>query len=438
MDVGEALKTGKRETINTIKGPELERMASDFLAASKRCETAALESLLGMGGLVRAVSDLIHAVQRERGASNFYLGSGGVEFGGELGEMSVETDEALGSLVEAWAGMGERVAAGVDRTRLLNRLAHAAHELAGLDELRGKVRALGMSPREGLEAYSELVRSLLAIVFEAADAAVDPRISRILVALFNFMEGKEFAGQERATGTGAFAKGGVDEATRNRLLRLIDEQERCFEVFEEFADGSSVEEWRAGFSGENQVRLEKLRRIACTDGAGARMGADFGRVWFECTTRRIDGMKAIENRLAAHLREMCEGKLAEAREGQGGESQEPDGTADGGFVLYCGRGDLGEGAGLSSDTGGPRLGRSLLEMLQGQAQRLHKLNEELCEAKEALEDRKTIEKAKGLLMKHRKLSEQEAHKMLRDLAMKQSCRMAEVAGRLVAMEGVWD
>lgn len=432
----------KKAKWGAIKGVELERMASDFLAASKRGETAALESLLGMGGLVWAVSDLIHAVQRERGASNFYLGSGGVEFGVEMGEMSLETDEALGSLVEAWEGMSEQVGTGVDRTRLLNRLAHAAHELAGLGALRVQVKELRMSPREGVEAYSELVRSLLAIVFEAADVAVYPRISRILVALFNFMEGKEFAGQERASGTGAFATGGVDEATRNRLLRLIDEQERCFEVFEGFADERSLEEWRASLSGENQVRLEKLRRIACTDGSGAKMGPDFGRVWFECTTQRIDGMKVIESRLAAHLREMCELKLAEARQWQRGEEQEQEEeqeeAVDGGFVLYCGRGGLDEGAGISSDSSGPRLGRSLLEMLQSQARRLHKLNEELCVAKEALEDRKMIEKAKGLLMKHRKLSEPEAHKMLRDMAMKQSCRMAEVASRLVTMEGIWD
>jgi hypothetical protein len=288
------------------------------------------------------------------------------------------------------------------------------------------------------------VRYLLAIVFEAADAALDPRISRILVALFHFMEGKEFAGQERATGAGAIAAGSVDDTTRNRMLRLIEEQERCFEVFEEFADEQSVIQWRTGMSGEHQVHLEKLRRIVCTNGDSSKLGSDFSRIWFECTTRRIDGMKLIENGVVEKLQILCGEKQADARASLRSERQvlesalRKENVVDGGFVLYFSGSGLSDDAILSSDSGGPRLGRSLLELLHGQAQRLHKLNEELCEVKEALEDRKLIEKAKGLLMKQRKLSEQEAHKMLRDLAMKQSCRMAEVAGRLVSMEGVWD
>ncbi len=405
---------------------------------------AELESLLGMGDLVRSVSDLIHAVQRERGASNLYLGSGGEAFGDEMSKMVLETDQSLGALVAAWARMGERDATGNDRARLLNRMAHAAHELAGLVGLRGKVRDLKVTPHEGLEAYSELVRYLLAIVFEAADAALDPRISRLLVALFHFMEGKEFAGQERAMGAGAIATGSVDEMTRNRMLRMIDEQERCFEVFEEFADEQSVLQWHTGMADNNQVQLEKLRRIVCTDGDSSRLGSDFSRTWFECATRRIDGMKEIENRVVVQLQELCGEKLTEARASLRSERQvlggalKEEAVADGGFVLYFAGAALNAGTVLSPECAGPRLGRSLLELLQGQAQRLHKLNGELCEVKEALEDRKLIEKAKGMLMKHRRLSEQEAHKMLRDLAMKQSCRMAEVAGRLVSMEGVWD
>ena len=38
------------------------------------------------------------------------------------------------------------------------------------------------------------------IIFEAADIASDPTITRLLVALFNFMQAKEYAGQERAWG----------------------------------------------------------------------------------------------------------------------------------------------------------------------------------------------------------------------------------------------
>ena len=45
----------------------------------------------------------------------------------------------------------------------------------------------------------------------------------------------------------------------------------------------------------------------------------------------------------------------------------------------------------------------------------------------ALNDRKIVERAKGLLMAHRHLSEAEAHKVLRKMAMNQNRRLVDVA-----------
>ena len=61
----------------------------------------------------------------------------------------------------------------------------------------------------------------------------------------------------------------------------------------------------------------------------------------------------------------------------------------------------------------------------------HRLREELDRTKKALEDRKVIEKAKGILMKSRAISEEEAHALLRSTAMNESRRVAEVAQSLV-------
>jgi two-component system, response regulator / RNA-binding antiterminator len=61
----------------------------------------------------------------------------------------------------------------------------------------------------------------------------------------------------------------------------------------------------------------------------------------------------------------------------------------------------------------------------------HRLREELDRTKRALEDRKIIEKAKGILMKSRGLSEEDAHALLRKTAMNESRRVADVAQSLV-------
>ena len=62
---------------------------------------------------------------------------------------------------------------------------------------------------------------------------------------------------------------------------------------------------------------------------------------------------------------------------------------------------------------------------------LQKMRIELSETRKALEDRKAIDRAKGILMRARGLSEEEAYALLRKTAMDQGRNLADVASALV-------
>lgn len=62
---------------------------------------------------------------------------------------------------------------------------------------------------------------------------------------------------------------------------------------------------------------------------------------------------------------------------------------------------------------------------------LHKMRIELAETRRALEERKVIDRAKGILMRARGLGEEEAYALLRRTAMDQGRKLAEVAQALV-------
>jgi response regulator NasT len=53
-----------------------------------------------------------------------------------------------------------------------------------------------------------------------------------------------------------------------------------------------------------------------------------------------------------------------------------------------------------------------------------------------LEDRKLIERAKGILMKERALSESDAYAVLRKAAMNENRRIADIARSIVATMGL--
>jgi two-component system, response regulator / RNA-binding antiterminator len=61
-----------------------------------------------------------------------------------------------------------------------------------------------------------------------------------------------------------------------------------------------------------------------------------------------------------------------------------------------------------------------------------KLKDELDNAKQALEERKLIDRAKGILMAERKLSEADAYELLRKSAMNENCRLVDIAQSVLA------
>ncbi|WP_020559807.1 ANTAR domain-containing response regulator [Thiofilum flexile] len=76
--------------------------------------------------------------------------------------------------------------------------------------------------------------------------------------------------------------------------------------------------------------------------------------------------------------------------------------------------------------------KSVLEVAIARFQEHQKLKEELEDYKIRLQDRKDVDKAKGILMQHRKLSEEEAYQLLRKMAMDRNMRMGEAARNFMA------
>jgi response regulator NasT len=64
------------------------------------------------------------------------------------------------------------------------------------------------------------------------------------------------------------------------------------------------------------------------------------------------------------------------------------------------------------------------------------LQRELADAKSALEERKIIERAKGILMKMRGLSEEQAFALLRQTAMNEKKKISDIAQSVVTAAGL--
>lgn len=387
--------------------------AHDFLLAARNRGREQLQDILQIGELTGCIARLAHMLQRERGASNIWLCSQGRLFAAERVLCIQEVDNELALLRQAIAEPDY-----LPGSALFVSLACALHYLEQLPKLRTQITAQQIQPLIAMEQFNITLRHLLSIVPETSNVVDDAGVARALAALFSFMQGKELAGQERAIGALGFMQGEFSDTLRQQLVDRIDSQQHCFDAFCSMVDLPLRQQFLT--CAEPCRETEQLRRIACTRLPTAAEPQRALR-WFALLTTRIDALKEVEDAL-------IEAVMAQAQQalGQVLQQTEPGESEIARWVAGHGRHDTDR-----------YFDRHLLPLVRQQAQQLEAMAQQLASLKATLEERKVIDQAKALLIRHQGYSEEQAWQTLRKMAMNQNKRMVDVASAMVSVADIW-
>lgn len=414
--------------------------AQQLLLTAIRCDIANLTHLATTADIVGDISRFIHVLQRERGASTIYLASQGQRFKtrrDSYRQHSQQAETLMRQRLEALSQEARPQAAA----RLLRRIAAVWYALDELAQLRQTIDTFTISPDDATQAFNQLISGLLAIVFEAADTSADPDITRALVAIFHLMQGKELAGQERACGAFSFTHGHFDDAHRALLNQLVTEQQRCFDTFVEFASSDARQVWLKELSPRTLAGISHLRDIACQRRTTSlnlttQSPDTLGETWYELTTLRIDSIKTVEEILIVQLSLLCHQKITHAQAALDNAAADPHHYTPAPCEQLLALNSPQPLGDLTASALTSPLGRSLIELTQAQASRLQGLSDELENTRKALRERKLIERAKGLIMAHQDMSEEEAYRFLRKTSMDQSKSMADMAQAILDLSAM--
>ncbi|CAB3733323.1 Nitrate and nitrite sensing [Achromobacter denitrificans] len=407
-----------------------------FLLAARRSELHGLEALAGTCELVLKISALVHALQKERGYSNLTLCGDDERLLPALAGLSDEAGAVEGDARAFLDGLETGAAAGAGRARLLNCIAYALFRLDELPRLRRQVRDRRVPAHEADSRFTLVIASLLAVVVEAADSALDAGVTRNLVALLNFMQGKELSGQERACGVMGFTAGWFSDEQKARMLGLAANQARSFDSFAQYAQDAPLQCWEQARQHDPQV--QRMRDMAQRTSDTQRVDGSLAGLWFDLCTARIDAMRDMETRLAHDLAQHCARRIAETR-------QELDDRR----LLLSRYADHASGRAPSlvfsvqsrildappQDGVGKELERSILDMMREQALRMQRADDALSSVRGALDESKRIDRAKLLLISRYGLAEPAAHERLQRAAMDGGLSLAEAARRIVEQLG---
>lgn len=410
---------------------------SQLVLRAKQLEIDAVRQLAGRVEFADVIGQLIHALQRERGVTSIYLASGGQRF---LAERQSALEDALPIETTLRKLFAEQLEPAQGATaRMLSLMAWVLLDLDTLADLRVQIDQRTTTAHDSVAAFSRLIAGLVELIFHVADAALHPGISRLLVALVHLVQGKEAAGQERAVGAHLFASGASDDAEQQRVIHLIDAQERSLRVFEEFAEPALRERWQRHQLTPNVALLERLRRTLCTARPGAVLDTGLSDSWFNVSSERITEMWQVQVDLVQCLRQVCEAqRQATQQDLQDSEGllkqlrdNPPPHTHAVDQFFNNNAAEQPEAApvlpAMSDGPSQPPQSPELVDLLKTQSARLASMEVELDAARRALHERKVIERAKGALMSRLGITEDAAFRALQKASMDHNRKLLDVA-----------
>ncbi len=251
------------------------------------------ETLIEAAELAGLATALSHELQKERGSSALFINSKGTQFGTELNKQRILTDTAIADLKK------HIHIENIDNPNLLKIIDTMNQKINSLPDKRTDISSLRVLAPASFDFYTGMVRAAADIIYGMGALDIG-KLNKRVATLASFVEGKERAGQERATGSGGFASGRFDSPAYRRYISLAAAQEAYFQSFRTSAMPEFVSALDAVESG-TLAPILAFRDVVHQAGVGTAVDPTFAPRWFEATTLRINELKKIEDALSADL-----------------------------------------------------------------------------------------------------------------------------------------
>ncbi len=250
-----------------------------------------------------AAGNLVHELQKERGASAGFTNSKGAKFAVVLSKQRESTNVKREAL--------QAVLAHIDTDRFgeeyAGQISLALEDLAQIDKTRKKISALQLPLSKVVGYYTGMNDKFLNITKKALFVAQDPDLLREMSAYLSFVESKERAGIERAVGAAGFA-GGWNAGLIDKFKGLILVQDTYLDVFLAYANHEEQEFFENKISDASFVEVQRMRNFAIK--SASTNGPSSEKIdaahWFKTITKKINVLKKIEDHLAYDVKLVAE------------------------------------------------------------------------------------------------------------------------------------
>ena len=251
-----------------------------------------MKNLTELTQLSISYSELVHELQKERGTTAGFLGSKGKTFVNRLNKQHLATDDKLNSR-DAFLKLNDFKQVSIVK---LNQ--EIAAELEKLNLIRSQVSNLAIDSSKAIAYYTGLNAKLLSVSYIIADLSINAKVTEQSIAYYNFLQGKERAGIERAVLSSTFARNEFSDGTFVKFVALVTEQKVFMANFLAFTSAENILYYQKQMAHPAIKEVIKLRAIA------ESKTSDFGvdpLYWFQQATLKIGQYQKSGQQIADNL-----------------------------------------------------------------------------------------------------------------------------------------
>lgn len=250
-----------------------------------------MDDLSHLVELATVYSNLVHELQKERGETAGFIGSQGAKFGDLLQKQRPITNTRIKASTDFWQPKNDYNA------RIVSLHESIQADLAKLESIRRQVDNLQISLANALSYYSNLNAKLLSISKIITHLSHNADITSSMVAYYNFLQGKERAGIERAVLSNVFLLDNFTPELLIKFITLTSEQNTFFTNFTAIASKQDVEFFNTSLRSKAVDEVLRMRNTALSKSQTGGFNIE-PTYWFAQATGRIKQLKSIENNLS--------------------------------------------------------------------------------------------------------------------------------------------
>ncbi len=244
------------------------------------------------------IGDLIHELQKERGASAGYIGSKGSKaFTAKIDTRHKSSNDKLTVFKSTISSLDlESI-----NNDLVKKTGLAVTALGQLNATRGDVRAMKLTVSQMAKYYTATIAKLLNMIKVVGNITDDPEMLRDITGYIALLEAKERSGVERAMGANGFAAGGFSDGVYKKFVGLIAQQIAFLSTFDANANADIKAFYTTTLKGNIVNTVDEMRAHVFKNYRDVSASGISGSQWFDAITKKIDLYHKVENKYSGAI-----------------------------------------------------------------------------------------------------------------------------------------